>query len=128
MGDCTPVGLKIGILAIQGAFSEHKICLTKAAKNYQFEKPMNISLVEVREEENLKGLDGLILPGGESTTMSIFLEANGLTQVLRNWINSDESRITWGTCAGLILMSNEIEGKKQGGQAQVVCVWATCVK
>lgn len=106
-------------MAIQGAFSEHKIALTKSTREYGLDKSIVLNLTEVREVDNLQGLDGLIIPGGESTTMAIFLESNGLTEVLRKWIKEDEKRIVWGTCAGLILMSNEIEGQKEGGQAKV---------
>lgn len=112
-----PMKINIGVMAIQGAFSEHKIALTQAARKY-LDTSVVLNLIEVREVDNLQGLDGLIIPGGESTTMSIFLESNGFTNVLRKWVK-DENRIVWGTCAGLILMSNEIEGQKQGGQAQV---------
>jgi 5'-phosphate synthase pdxT subunit len=112
--------LKVGVLAVQGGFFEHKAALTKALKYYEYQTLIEIEIIEVREEENLRELDGLILPGGESTTMSIFLQSSGLDLVLRKWINDKtKSRVVWGTCAGLILMSNQIEGQKEGGQVKV---------
>ncbi|XP_031552468.1 probable pyridoxal 5'-phosphate synthase subunit pdx2 [Actinia tenebrosa] len=118
--DKDPVNLKVGVLAIQGGFFEHKAALLKALKNHKFKNDIEVQIVEVREEEDLQELDGLILPGGESTTMSIFLESSGLDSVLKDWMNDKtKPRVVWGTCAGLILMSNQIAGQKEGGQAKI---------
>lgn len=116
-----PVTLKVGVLAVQGGFFEHKAALLKALKYvHKLNKYTEIEIIEVREKEDLQELDGLILPGGESTTMSIFLESSGLDSVLKEWMNDKtKPKVVWGTCAGLILMSNQIEGQKEGGQAKV---------
>ena len=112
--------LRIGILAIQGAFFEHKAALLKARKSVKFCNDFAIEVRDVREPEEISDLDGLILPGGESTTMSLFLQCNNFERTLKDWITSkDKPRVIWGTCAGLILLSNGIQEQKEGGQAKV---------
>ena len=112
--------LRIGVLAIQGAFFEHRAALLKAAKSSTFSKSIGVEVVDVREAHQLSDLDGLILPGGESTTMSLFLQSSNFEDVLKDWVASKEKpRVVWGTCAGLILLSNDIEGQKEGGQSKV---------
>ena len=112
--------LRIGVLAIQGAFFEHRAALLKAAKNSSFSKSIDVEVLDVREAHQLSDLDGLILPGGESTTMSLFLQSSNFEDVLKDWVASKERpRVVWGTCAGLILLSNDIEAQKEGGQSKV---------
>lgn len=112
--------LRIGVLAIQGAFFEHRAALLKAAKSSTFSKSIDVEVLDVREAHQLSDLDGLILPGGESTTMSLFLQSSNFEDVLKDWVASKEKpRVVWGTCAGLILLSNDIEGQKEGGQSKV---------
>jgi 5'-phosphate synthase pdxT subunit len=90
----------IGILALQGAFIEHKYILDKLhVKNIFIKKPQQIELC-----------DGIILPGGESTVMAI-LENDIFTSIRKH---IDQGKAIWGTCAGLILLSNYIEGKIEG--------------
>lgn len=96
--------LTLGVLALQGAFAEHAAMLRRAGA-YP---------VEVRKPEHLDGLDGLILPGGESTTMGLVAERWGLVEPLRAWVRA--GRPTWGTCAGMILLAERATGQKQGGQ------------
>lgn len=118
----TRVKIRIGVLAIQGAFFEHRAALLKAANDLTLSKETEIEVVDVREPDQLVELDGLILPGGESTTMSLFLQASNFEEVLKEWIAAKENqRVVWGTCAGLILLSNDIEGQKEGGQSKVSC-------
>lgn len=112
--------LRIGVLAIQGAFFEHRAALLKALNNSPFHKDVDLEVIDIREPEQLSGLHGLILPGGESTTMSLFLQSNNFHDVLREWVAAKETpRVVWGTCAGLILLSNAIEAQKEGGQSKV---------
>lgn len=112
--------LRIGVLAIQGAFFEHRAALLKAAKNSTFSKDIEVEVVDIREPDQLLELDGLILPGGESTTMSLFLQSSNFEEVLKEWVASKEKpKVVWGTCAGLILLSNDIEAQKEGGQSKV---------
>jgi pyridoxal 5'-phosphate synthase pdxT subunit len=99
--------LIIGVLALQGAFREHVKIL----------QGLGVRAVEVRKPAELDGLDGLIIPGGESTSMALIAERWGLVEPLRRWVH--EGHPTWGTCAGMILLAERATGQKQGGQALV---------
>jgi 5'-phosphate synthase pdxT subunit len=87
--------MKIGVLALQGAFNEHIKILRR----------LNVEAVEVRLAEHLDGLDGLIIPGGESTTIGKLAVTYGLLEPLRQFAMS---KPVWGTCAGMIFMAKEI--------------------
>jgi len=84
--------MKIGVLALQGDFSEHMVMLQR----------LGVATAQVRLPTHLDGLDGLILPGGESTTIGKLAVDFGLMEPLRNF---GKSRAIWGTCAGAILLS-----------------------
>lgn len=88
----------IGVLALQGDFAEHCAALKKAGA----------IAVEVRLPAELVGLDGLIIPGGESTTLRRLIDSFGLMEPLRAFA---AEKATWGTCAGAILLAREIEGQ-----------------
>lgn len=107
----------VGILEVQGAFLEHRIALQTAAEtiNSKFE----LRIVEVRNPDHVTNeMDGLIIPGGESTTISIYLKRNKMEECLKKWIH-DKRHVTWGTCAGMILLSTLTENQKLGGQSSV---------
>lgn len=89
--------MKIGILALQGAFTEHLNALTK----------LGMEAILVRLPEQLDGLEGLIIPGGESTTISKLMVAYGLLDTLK--AGSRNGLAIWGTCAGMILMATEVD-------------------
>lgn len=91
---------RIGVLAIQGDYAAHAEALKDAGA-----EPM-----EVRNPGELEGLDGLIIPGGESTTMLKFLERRQFFDVLQNFA---QSRPTFGTCAGAILLAREVRHPAQ---------------
>ena len=91
---------RIGVLAIQGDYAAHADALTEAGA-----QP-----VQVRNPEELGDLDGLILPGGESTTMLKFLERRGLFESLKEFT---AQRPVFATCAGAILLSREVRHPKQ---------------
>jgi 5'-phosphate synthase pdxT subunit len=95
--------LKIGVLALQGAFVEHANMLRK----------LGATPVEVRLPENLVGLDGLIIPGGESTTIGKLARQFGLMEPLRHFI--EQGQAVWGTCAGLIFLAKDIGASGSGG-------------
>ena len=99
--------MTIGVLALQGAFAEHIKMLRR----------LGVDAREVRKPAELTGLDGLIIPGGESTTMALVAERWGLVQPLQAWVQAGKP--TWGTCAGMILLSDRATGQKQGGQALI---------
>jgi 5'-phosphate synthase pdxT subunit len=90
--------MKIGVLASQGAFIEHIITLNK----------LDIGAVPVRLPGELKGLDGLIIPGGESTTISRLMASYKLVDKITALAR--DGMPVFGTCAGMILMSREISG------------------
>lgn len=87
--------MKIGVLALQGAFIEHINIL----------RGLGVEAVEVRLPEDLEGLDGLIIPGGESTTIGKLANAFELTEPLRRFA---ADKPVWGTCAGMIFMAKRI--------------------
>ena len=80
--------LKIGILTLQGAFAEHEYCLQKCVEcdKDQFQN-IELDVVSIRKPSDLQGCRGLIIPGGESTTMAIFLKRNNFKELLSQWIH-----------------------------------------
>lgn len=88
--------MKVGVLALQGAFREHREVLDA----------LGVESVEVRTPEDLAGVGALILPGGESTTMSRLLVTAELEAPLRDRVR--DGTPTLGTCAGLILLAREV--------------------
>jgi 5'-phosphate synthase pdxT subunit len=87
---------KIGVIALQGAFAEHQAAL----------EALGAHATEIRGPEGLAGVDGVVLPGGESTTMSLLLETSGLGDALAERLA--EGIPVFGTCAGLILLAGEV--------------------
>lgn len=93
--------MKIGVLSLQGGVIEHLNHINE----------LGYTGVEVRKEEDLNDIDAIILPGGESTTIGKLLKVTGLMKPLKEKIESGLP--TWGTCAGMILLANEIEGQEE---------------
>ncbi len=87
--------MKIGVLALQGDFEEHINMLKK----------VGVETAEVRLPKHLDGLDGLIMPGGESTTIGKMAVAYDLIKPLQEF---GKSHAIWGTCAGAIFLSKDI--------------------
>ena len=96
----------IGVCALQGAFREH-------VEKLESLKDQSISVIEVRTSEELLKVDGLILPGGESTSMRIIGEIDGLISALKLFVSSGKP--CWGTCAGCILLSDRTISVLGGG-------------
>jgi 5'-phosphate synthase pdxT subunit len=94
--------VKIGVLALQGAIREHVKCL---------EAP-NTEVIVVKKVEQLADIDGLVFPGGESTTMRRLIDLYGFFEPLKEFAASGKPM--FGTCAGLILMASSIEGQDTG--------------
>ena len=90
--------MKIGVLALQGAFAEHVAAL----------HAIGVEAVEVRLPAQLEDVDGLIIPGGESTTMRRLIARWGLREPILAL--ADEGKPLFGTCAGMIVLSKQIEG------------------
>jgi 5'-phosphate synthase pdxT subunit len=86
--------MQIGILALQGDFAEHRLMLTR----------LGVTVTEVRLPEQLEGLSGLIIPGGESTTIAKLAVSYGLIEPLCRF---GTDKAIWGTCAGAIFMSRD---------------------
>ncbi len=91
---------KIGILALQGAFIEHETMLQR----------LGVATVRVRLPQDLTGLDGLVIPGGESTTIGKLATQYGLMDPLRAFVQHTP---TWGTCAGMIFLASELDRNQQ---------------
>lgn len=91
--------MKIGVLALQGDFIEHELVLQR----------LGVEAVEVRLPHQLDDLDGLIIPGGESTTIGKLAEDFNLIEPLRRF---GEQKPIWGTCAGAILLSKDARRKQ----------------
>ncbi|MDR3735925.1 MAG: pyridoxal 5'-phosphate synthase glutaminase subunit PdxT [Acidobacteriaceae bacterium] len=92
--------LKIGVLAIQGNFAAHSHALAE----------VGALAIEVRKPEELKNLDGLIIPGGESTTILKFLERGDFFTTLQHFV---QTMPTFGTCAGCILLAKNVQKPAQ---------------
>ncbi|KAL9098716.1 MAG: hypothetical protein Q9163_005675 [Psora crenata] len=129
--------LAVGVLAIQGAFIEHIALLRKAASVVELDNSLEWKFLEVRTPLELQACDALIIPGGESTTVSLVAARSGLLDPLREFVKYDiisidlspssyrplivdscrvKRKPTWGTCAGLILLAESANRTKKGGQ------------
>jgi len=93
--------MKIGVLALQGAFAEHVVVL----------RAIGVEAVEVRLPEHLDDVAGLILPGGESTAMRRLIDRWGLRQPILDLAASGAP--VFGTCAGMIVLATEIAGEEE---------------
>lgn len=93
--------LRIGVLGLQGAVVEHMFLLQKCG----------VKAVVVKSAEQLESVDGLILPGGESTTIRRLLETSGMVGPLMEFY--EKKKPVFGTCAGLILLAKSIVGDEE---------------
>lgn len=87
--------MKIGLLALQGDFAEHEAILHR----------LGVETCQVRLPDHLQGLDGLIIPGGESTTIGKLAQDFGLIEPIRSFAGQ---HAIWGTCAGSIFLSRDV--------------------
>ncbi|MFV1989785.1 MAG: pyridoxal 5'-phosphate synthase glutaminase subunit PdxT [Acidimicrobiales bacterium] len=88
--------MRIGVLALQGASQEHLLCLSR----------LGIQGISVKAPQHLEGVDALIIPGGESTTISMLLESSGVAEPLAERLA--RGMPAFGTCAGMILLAHEV--------------------
>jgi 5'-phosphate synthase pdxT subunit len=93
--------MKVGVLALQGAFREH----------IRMMKTLGVDALEIRLPGELDEVDGLIIPGGESTTMRKLLVEYGFVDTVKEFVAAGKP--VFGTCAGLIVMADRIDGRKQ---------------
>ncbi len=99
--------MKAGVLALQGSFREHREVLDA----------LGVEVIEVRTPQALSGLDVLFLPGGESTTITKLLRTSGLVEPLQRAL--DEGLPVFGTCAGLIVLADDLRDQ-HGANAPAV--------
>jgi 5'-phosphate synthase pdxT subunit len=92
--------MKIGVLAIQGDYEAHKVRLEQ----------LGAKVTLVRKPEQLDKVDGLVIPGGESSTFLNFLAEYGFLEKLRDFVST---KPTFGTCAGAILLAKQVENPPQ---------------
>jgi 5'-phosphate synthase pdxT subunit len=92
--------MKIGVLAIQGDYEAHKTRLEQ----------LGAEVMLVRKPEQLDAIDGIVIPGGESSTFLNFLSERGFLKKLRNFVST---KPTFGTCAGAILLAKQVENPPQ---------------
>ena len=90
-----------GVIAIQGDFDRHVLAVHSAGGR----------AVEVRTPEDLEGVDRVIIPGGESTTVGLLMDRYGLGEAIRE--KAADGMPVWGTCMGMIMMAREVEGRQQ---------------
>ena len=95
------MSVKIGVLAIQGDFAEHRRALER----------LGVEVREVRLPDQLDAVDGLIIPGGESTTIVQLIDIYEMREKLRERI-LNERMPAWGTCAGMIVMAGELSDRR----------------
>ena len=88
--------LTVGVLALQGAFARHIEALDR----------LGVAATEVRTSDHLRGVDALVIPGGESTTMSKLLDSQGLREPLAQRLSNGMG--VFGTCAGMILLAADV--------------------
>jgi 5'-phosphate synthase pdxT subunit len=108
--------VRIGILALQGAFAEHVKCI----------RQLGAEPVFIRLPRELERIDGLILPGGESTAIGRLLERYRFVQPLRRIIRLGVP--IYGTCAGMILLARKLEGEEKGNGDQRLKVMNVVVR
>ncbi len=94
-------GTRIGVLALQGDFERHLKALER----------LGVRATEIREPEDLHGLTGLVLPGGESTAMLKLMEGTGMEDAIRAF--HEQGGALFGTCAGLILIADRVSDPSQ---------------
>lgn len=92
--------MTVGVLSFHGDFAEHLDVL----------RLLKVNAVEVRSIEELKKVDRLIIPGGESTVMAKFLSETGVGEAIKKRVN-DRSLAIYGTCAGAIILASKVTGK-----------------
>ncbi|KAI9679641.1 MAG: hypothetical protein M1829_001603 [Trizodia sp. TS-e1964] len=116
-----PLSISIGVLALQGGFSEHVQLLRRASTLLP---SVSCHITEVRTAAALASCDALVIPGGESSAIAL-LAADGVAAAVRAFVR-DDKKPTWGTCAGLVLLARQVEVAGERGEGALaaldVCV------
>lgn len=109
--------MRIGVLALQGDYARHAQALqrcgsaSRGAPSAEASRQSEITVVEVRKPEQLADIDGLVIPGGESTTLLRLMEDWAFVPALEKF--HDAGHPIFGTCAGAILLAREVESPRQ---------------
>lgn len=98
----------VGVLALQGAFVEHVQHFERCACDNNYD----LKIITVKTPEELEQCDALVIPGGESTSMSLIAQRTGMYPYLLEFVHNPNKAI-WGTCAGLIYLSQELANEKE---------------
>ncbi|RAW39956.1 hypothetical protein PC110_g3845 [Phytophthora cactorum] len=109
--------LTVGVLALQGAFEEHMAMLEGLTATTSAGQRVTVTAVAIRLPEQLQSVDALVLPGGESTTIGKVAVRWGLVEPLKKWVA--DGRPIWGTCAGMIMLSQQAKHAEEGGQTLI---------
>ncbi|CAI4055896.1 hypothetical protein SUVZ_02G0070 [Saccharomyces uvarum] len=100
----------IGVLALQGAFIEHVRHVERCIVENKDQYNEKLSVITVRDKDQLAGCNALVIPGGESTSMSLIAQRTGFYSDLYNFVH-DPKKTIWGTCAGLIFLSQQLSNE-----------------
>ncbi len=96
--------MRVGVLAIQGDFSKHLEAISRLGR-------ADVEAIEVRHPHEIMGVDRLILPGGESTTVGLLMQRYGAAEAILE--KARAGMPIWGTCMGMIMLANKVEGREQ---------------
>ena len=114
--------MKIGVLDIQGSVEEHLAMLGRLAEEVVSDEDgvQSLDVVAVKTAADMKGLKGLVVPGGESTTIGKLLRISGLREeIIRR---AEKGMAVWGTCAGAILIAKQIVGDEQADILELMSI------
>jgi len=114
--------MKLGILSVQGAFLEHELSLKKASKKMDFKA----DVYRVKSSQDILNLDGLVIPGGESSTISRLIERFEMKRIIKE--KADQGMPIMGTCAGSILMASEGDEAVHKSNTSLISLMNTSVK
>ncbi|CAI4035798.1 hypothetical protein SMKI_08G2590 [Saccharomyces mikatae IFO 1815] len=104
------MSIVIGVLALQGAFIEHIRHVEKCIDENKDQYNAELSVIAVRDNNQLSKCDALIIPGGESTAMSLIAQRTGFYNDLHTFVHNP-NKVIWGTCAGLIYLSQQLSNE-----------------
>ena len=104
--------MKIGILAYQGSFEEHALQTKRALDNLKIQG----EVIAVKKPKDLQDIDGIIIPGGESTTIGVIAQKLGVLDELKDKVASGLPAL--GTCAGAIMLAKDVSDAKVGRKSQ----------
>ena len=114
--------MKLGILSVQGAFLEHELSLKRSSKRLDFKA----DIYRVKSSQDISNLDGFVIPGGESSTISRLIEKFEMSQIIKE--KADQGMPIMGTCAGSILMASEGDEAVQKSNTSLLSLMNTSVK